>query len=54
MEYASVIWNPQSKIKMSKLDRVQQKFVKFHCYKLNIEYDSTNYEEICKAIGIEP
>ena len=27
LEYASVIWNPQSKIKISRLERVQRKFI---------------------------
>ena len=53
LEYASVIWNPSKNVHISKIERVQRKFVKFYCYKFGITYSSDNYETIRKQLGLE-
>ena len=47
VEYASVVWNPYQSYQVMRLERVQQRFIKWMCFKKNIEYHRCDYELMC-------
>lgn len=54
LEYASQIWNPRYGTYISRIERVQKKFLRYLCYKINQPYLSCNYLDICKRHHILP
>ena len=52
LDYGSVIWNNSQNNTISKLERVQRKFVRFFCWKFNRKYQSDMYEETCKELKL--
>ena len=53
LDYASIIWNPQFKDKINKIERVQRKFIKFYCFKFGIRYERTNYKAVCDSLNLQ-
>lgn len=54
--YASVVWNPYLDTQISKLERVQHKFLRFISYKLNTPMSRYNhdYSEILTSLNMRP
>ena len=52
LEYASVLWNSNSKMHAEQIERVQRKFIKFFCFKFNITYHHDDYENLCDRLGL--
>lgn len=54
LEYASQVWNPCYNTYVDRIERVQQKFIKYLCFKLKFPYSSSNYLSICKKHHLVP
>lgn len=54
LEYASQVWNPRYNIYIERIERIQRKFIKYLCFKLNIAYNSNNYDNLCKKHHLLP
>lgn len=52
MDYASVIWTPQYQHSKIRLERVQKRMVKYLCYKMHINYENSNYEDLLRYFGL--
>ena len=52
MEYCSQVWSPSQKYLVAKLERVQVKFIKYLCFKVNIPFHSGIYEDRCQLFSI--
>jgi Reverse transcriptase (RNA-dependent DNA polymerase) len=52
MEYASVVWNPYQSNQIMALERVQQRFIKWMCFRKNIEFHRCDYELMCSQRNI--
>lgn len=50
LEYVSQVLNPRHNIYTERIERIQRKFIKYLCFKLNIAYNSNNYDNLCKNI----
>ena len=53
LEYCSQIWNPSSRAKINKLERVQKKFLKHLSFKRRVMYNQLSYEELCCNFNIK-
>ena len=47
LEYACQIWSPYQQCLIDRLERVQQKFIKYLCVKVGLRYSSNNYTFLC-------
>ena len=47
LDYCSVVWSPNAKYLVDKIERVQKRFVKCLCRQSNIKYDSSDYLKLC-------
>lgn len=54
LEYASQVWNPCYNSYIDRIERIQQKFLKYLCFKLKCPYSSANYFNICKQHHLVP
>jgi len=54
LEYASQVWNPYYNKYIDRLERVQKRFIRFLCFRLNINYSSHDYLNLCKRFHIQP
>ncbi|CAK1580211.1 unnamed protein product [Parnassius mnemosyne] len=54
LEYASQIWNPQYKTYISRIERIQMKFIKHLCYRVNDHYNSNHYYDKCRKFHLLP
>ena len=45
-EYCSVVWSPSYSTRISRIEKIQSKFIKALCLKCGIEYSSTNYDHL--------
>ena len=52
VDYASTIWNPQHITLITKIERVQRRFVRYACLKTKIPYDGDNYNTLCRRFHI--
>ena len=52
LEYCCIIWSPYYQLYISRLEKIQRKFIKFLCFKLNVIFDKNNYELIVKYFGL--
>ena len=46
-EYCSPVWSPSTKLWTKKIERVQKRFVRFLCLKMEMNYDRDNYKALC-------
>lgn len=54
LEYGSQVWNPMYSTYVNRVERIQEKFMKFLCFKLRIPYISSNYLPLCKRFHLLP
>ena len=47
LEYACQVWSPHQRYLIERLERVQCKFIKYLCWKSNIDYSTSNYNNLC-------
>jgi hypothetical protein len=52
VDYASVVWNPHHITMNQHLEKIQRRFVRYHCWRTNIVYHGSDYEHLCESIGI--
>ena len=52
LDYCSSVWSPHSKIFISKVERVQKKFVKHLCYLTNNNFCNGNYATLCELFQL--
>lgn len=52
LEYNSTIWSPFYQCHIQKLERVQNKFVKFYLFKYRFPYQEISYSDRLKLVGI--
>ena len=53
LEYCSVIWSPSADGMKKSIERVQEKFLKFLCFKFKTSYD-VPYSDLCKKFKFQP
>jgi hypothetical protein len=54
-EYACQIWNPHFSIQVDRIEKIQRKFARLlHNKGMIPEVDEFNYDDCCKALGLEP
>lgn len=54
LEYASQIWNPMYDVYVSRIERIQTKFIKYICFRLRIPYYDYNYDQLCRKHHLLP
>lgn len=54
LEYASQIWNPRYNTYISRIERIQTKFLKYLCYRLKYPFNSDLYHNCCRKFHILP
>lgn len=52
LEYGSTIWNPYSKTDIDIIEHVQNRFLKFVAFKLNLSIDNNDYTQIGLINGV--
>ena len=52
LEYCTIIWSPVYQTQINKIERVQNKFLRFASYKLQIPVEDINYEVIRNLINL--
>lgn len=52
LEYGTIVWNPYFILSIGRIEKVQRKFVKYLCFKSNIQYDREIYELILLYLGL--
>ena len=52
LDYCSPVWSPNAKSAINKLERVQKKFVKHLCFLNRVEYNSSNYVDLCNKFQL--
>ena len=53
LEYCSEIWSPYYEKYIDQLENVQKKFVKYLCYKSNIEFHRCDYNQLLLKFNLE-
>lgn len=53
LEYSSVVWNPQYRVHMDCLERVQSKFLRVMAYKLHINFDQYHRSDMLHMLGLD-
>lgn len=54
LEYASEVWNPRYDVYIDRLESIQRRFLKYLCFRVKINYDSSNYLDLCKKFHFLP
>lgn len=54
LEYASQIWNPSYDKYISRIERIQIKFLKYICFRLKVPYHDHSYDQLCKKFHFLP
>ncbi|KAL0881298.1 hypothetical protein ABMA27_001181 [Loxostege sticticalis] len=54
LEYASQIWNPRYQTYIARLERIQEKFIKYLCFRTRVSYSSVNYLNLCRKHHLLP
>ena len=52
LEYCASVWSPKCQTKKDKIERVQRKFIKYLCWKSNIDYSTNNYSNLCSIFQL--
>ena len=52
LEYASCIWNPCYSYHENRLEKIQLKFIKYLCFKLQIDYHTNLYDFLLQYLGL--
>ena len=53
LEFCSQVWNPSSATSITKLERVQKRFLKTMSYKGRVMYANFSYEELCVHFNLK-
>lgn len=53
LEYASFIWNPFCVTHISRIERIQRKFIKFALHNIHFTQPEPSYEDKCRLIGLK-
>jgi len=53
IEYGSVVWSPYTAVDISRIDRVQNCFMRFAGYCLNIPHEPHNYRPVSQALRLD-
>ena len=53
LEYCSQVWSPSCAVYVNKLERVQERFLKYMCFKNNIMYDNYDYVSLCSMFKLK-
>ncbi len=52
LEYCTVIWSPYHLVKIQRLEKIQSRFIKFLCFKFNVDFKSNNYVNLLQFFGL--
>ena len=52
LEYCTVIWCPYRETNALRLEKIQKRFIRFLCFKLNIHYKASNYTDLLLYLGL--
>ena len=52
LDYAAVIWRPYNIQNKNALERIQKKFIKYICYRQNIEFHNINYDNLLQNLNL--
>lgn len=48
LDYCSQVWSPEARYLTNKIERIQKMFVRHLCFVSKMQYDSSNYVNLCK------
>lgn len=52
LEYASQIWSPRYATYITRIERIQRKFIRYMCFRSRKLYRSVDYQSVCKEYNL--